>query len=99
MAEQGPAVSATEPEIIALKNPVKERDRGRDAYCYAPTGWPEVVTHLRLPQNPACRFPALLGSPSTHVVVDGIKDDFRWQLQLQQHKDSQKGVQALVKPE
>jgi hypothetical protein len=71
MAEQGPAVSATEPEIIALKNPVKDRDRGRDAYCYAPTGWPEVVTHLRLPQNPACRFPALGPSDATIMSLAG----------------------------
>ena len=26
------------------------------------TGWPEAVTHLRLPQNVACRFPALRSS-------------------------------------
>jgi hypothetical protein len=37
-------------------------DRGRDTYCYAPTGWPEVVAHLRLPQNVACGFPALRSS-------------------------------------
>src|ERR1700688_2918244 len=30
------------------------KDHGRDAYRYAPTGWPEVVAHLRLPQNVAC---------------------------------------------
>ena len=26
------------------------------------TGWPEAVTRLRLPQNAACRFPALRSS-------------------------------------
>jgi len=26
------------------------------------TGWPEVVAHLRLPQNVACGFPALRSS-------------------------------------
>jgi hypothetical protein len=26
------------------------------------TGWPEAVTRLRLPQNVACRFPALRSS-------------------------------------
>jgi len=26
---------------------------------FVPTGWPEAVTRPRLPQNPACRFPAM----------------------------------------
>jgi len=36
--------------------------RGRDISCLIPTGWPEAVTHLRLPQNVACGFPALRSS-------------------------------------
>ena len=34
------------------------RYRGRDAHCWAPTGSPEAVTRLRLPQNVACGFTA-----------------------------------------
>ena len=35
---------------------------GRDARCRAPTGSPEAVTRLRLPQNAACSSPALRSS-------------------------------------
>ena len=38
------------------------RYRGRDAHCWAPTGSPEAVTRLRLPQNVACGFTALRSS-------------------------------------
>src|SRR3954452_8283801 len=34
----------------------------RDGHCWPPTGWAEAVTCLRLPQNVACRFPALRSS-------------------------------------
>lgn len=33
--------------------------RGRDEPFDSPAGWPEAVTRLRLPQSPACGFPAL----------------------------------------
>ena len=36
--------------------------RGRDASYPAPTGSPEAVARLRLPQNVACGFPALRSS-------------------------------------
>src|SRR3954452_19603700 len=34
----------------------------RDGHCWPPTGWAEAVACLRLPQNVACRFPALRSS-------------------------------------
>ena len=41
---------------------VSGEDRGRDVHCWTPTGWAEAVACLRLPQNVACRFPALRSS-------------------------------------
>src|SRR5664279_2013309 len=38
------------------------RSRDRDDHRWSPTGWPEAVTHPRLPQNVACGFPALRSS-------------------------------------
>src|SRR3954451_18063657 len=37
-------------------------DGGREPGYPAPTGWAEAVACLRLPQNVACRFPALRSS-------------------------------------
>src|SRR5271163_3814722 len=48
-------------------------DRGRDAYRYAPTGWPEVVAHPRLPQNVACGFPALRSSDVDSQCGDSLQ--------------------------
>jgi hypothetical protein len=41
---------------------VRRPDSGSDAHYWAPTGWAEAVACLRLPQNVACRFPALRSS-------------------------------------
>ena len=43
--------------------------RGRDSSYPLPTGWPEAVAHLRLPQNVACRFPALRSSEVVHSMA------------------------------
>ena len=54
------------------------RDRGRDASYLAPTGSPEAVTRLRLPQNVACGFAALRSASADcgfgQRHVDGIED-------------------------
>jgi hypothetical protein len=39
----------------------------------APTGWPEAVTRLRLPQNPARGFPALGSSVVDSQFGDGLQ--------------------------
>ncbi|HEY2471350.1 MAG TPA: hypothetical protein VGI45_26390, partial [Terracidiphilus sp.] len=46
--------------------------RGRDDPHGSPTGWPEAVTHPRLPQNPACRFPALGSSDVDSQYGDSL---------------------------
>src|SRR6516165_3344940 len=46
----------------AIQRQGSTEDRGRDAHCWTPTGWAEAVACLRLPQNVACRFPALRSS-------------------------------------
>ena len=48
-------------------NPVRLLGRG------LPTGWPEVVTHLRLPQNGACRFTALRSSKVDSQYGDSLQ--------------------------
>src|SRR3954466_1093258 len=40
----------------------KNDDGGREPGYPGPTGWAEAVARLRLPQNVACRFPALRSS-------------------------------------
>ena len=47
--------------------------RGRDDHYWSPTGWPEAVTHLRLPQNPACGFPALGSSEVDSQFGDSLQ--------------------------
>src|SRR5580700_187408 len=37
------------------------------------TGWPEAVTRLRLPQNPACGFPALGSSEVDSQFGEGLQ--------------------------
>jgi hypothetical protein len=43
----------------------------------ASTGWPEVVTRLRLPQNVACRFPALRSSEVASQHGDSLYPGMR----------------------
>src|SRR5262245_29245474 len=54
-------------------------DRGRDASYLAPTGSPEAVTRLRLPQNVACGFAALRSSAvgSQHSLLF-VQVSFPW---------------------
>src|SRR6516165_676581 len=47
--------------------------RGRDDPHGSPTGWPKAVTCLRLPQNPACRFPALGSSEVDSQYGDSLQ--------------------------
>ena len=47
--------------------------RGRDISRLVPTGWPEGVTRLRLPQNPACGFPALGSSEVDSQFGEGLQ--------------------------
>ena len=49
------------------------KDRGRDTSRPVPTGWPEAVTRPRLPQNPACRFPALGSSDVDSQYGDSLQ--------------------------
>ena len=49
-------------QLFGFACPLAAEDRGRDAHYWAPTGWPEAVTRLRLPQNAACSSPALRSS-------------------------------------
>src|SRR5215468_7321291 len=58
-------------------------DRGRDASYLAPTGSPEAVTHLRLPQNVACGFAALRSSAvgSQHSLLF-VQVSFPWSADL-----------------
>ncbi len=64
------------------------KDRGRDTYCYAPTGEPEAVTRLRLPQNAACGFPALGSSEVDSQFGEGLQLRSLWVLELCPRKGS-----------
>ena len=50
---------------------IKDRGKGRISRCA--TGWPEAVTRLRLPQNPACGFPALGSSEVDSQFGEGLQ--------------------------
>jgi hypothetical protein len=65
-------------EVLGEIDPMTDRkgvtgDRGMDTSCPVPTGWPEVVTHLRLPQNGACRFTALRSSKVDSQYGDSLQ--------------------------
>ena len=63
-------------------------DRGRDAHCWTPTGWAEAVACLRLPQNVACRFPALRSSGvgSQHLVCYSFESCFHGRRFISLHR-------------
>ncbi len=50
---------------------IKDRGKGRISRCA--TGWPAAVTHLRLPLNPACGFPARGSSEVDSQFGDGLQ--------------------------
>src|SRR6516162_149460 len=67
---------------------LRVEDRGRDAHCWTPTGWAEAVACLRLPQNVACRFPALRSSGvgSQHLVCYSFESCFHGRRFISLHR-------------